>query len=887
MRWLRFLFPGELGERQIDAELQFHIEEQIEANIEAGMTPEEAGRQARLSLGSREQLKEECRDVYSFRSADALQDCRHSFRALRKNPAFALISILVLGLGIGANTTVFSIVETVLLRPLPFHDPQNIERVRRRIDTGSSYSFDMYDYTRLRARQDVFSALAILDIGAGGYNLEAGGVAEQISGIKASAEFFSVMGVTPVLGRVFVDGDDVPGSPHVATISQGLWGRRFGNDPSIIGRKLIISGVAYTVAGVVPDSLRDFTPADVYLCLPVPKESLDRTNGFGVLGRLKPGLTRRQAEARLDVTARQLARNSVLTNMPNGLVLHSLQEDQTGRIRPGLEILFGAVVLVLLIACSNAANLALARGVARQRELSIMFALGAGRMRIVRRLLTESILLATGGGLLGLFIAYWGVRVLPAISTYQLPQTEGLRVDVWALVFVVAASLLSAILAALAPAFQLSRVNLTDALKQGTVQGGSGHGKNRLRSGLVLSQIAVSTVLLAGAVLLVRSFWKLATVDPGFKSDHVLTMKISVAEARYPRSARVDDYDRRVIEQIERAPGIVAASPTTIFPGEDDFDFPVRAVGGPARASRKPSDDGEVDAQYRSINAQFFKVLRIPVLKGRPLADSDTASSEPVVVINQALARQAFPNEQALGRALVIGEGYLRNARDLRPRTIVGIVGDTKEDGLRSPPPPTIYVPGAQAPEMITRIALEKIPTRWLIRTAGDPMRAAPTIRRAVLAVDATQPATDFETLEETLSQYIAASRFNMLMLSIFAMLALVLAVIGVYGLMSYSVSQRTREMGVRIALGARPGDLIRGLVWQAAKLGLAGIAAGLAGSALLNRFLRSLLYGVQPSDAITFVSVACLLILVLLLANFVPAMRAASIQPLIALREE
>ena len=485
-----------------------------------------------------------------------------------------------------------------------------------------------------------------------------------------------------------------------------------------------------------------------------------------------------------------------------------------------------------------------------------------------------------------MLIAYWGVRVLPALSTYQLPQAEGLHVDVWALMFVVAASLLSAILAALAPAFQLSRVNLTDALKQSTAQGGAGHGKNRLRSGLVVSQIAVSTVLLVGAVLLVRSFWKLATVDPGFKSDHVLTMKISVAESRYANSARTDDYDRKVIEKIERLPGIIAASPTTIFPGEDDFDFPVRAVGE-ARARRNPSDNDQVDAQYRAIDAHFFKVLRIPVMRGRALADSDTASSEPVIVISETLARQAFPNEKVLGRALVIGEGYLRDTRDLRPRTIVGIVGDTKESGLRQPPPPTIYVPVAQAPEMITRIALEKIPTRWLIRTTGDPMRAVPAIRRAVLAVDATQPAIDFETLGEILSQYIATNRFNMLMLSIFAMLALVLAVIGIYGLMSYSVSQRTREMGVRIALGARSGDLIRSLVWQAAKLGLIGVIAGLAGSTILNRLLGSLLYGVQPSDAITFVSVACLLLLVLVLANFVPAMRAASIQPLIALREE
>jgi putative ABC transport system permease protein len=876
-------------EEDLERELRSDLELEAEERRENGLSAEEAFYVAQRAFGNTTLVKEGTREMWGWNSVErVLQDCRYALRGLRKSPGFSLTAVVILGLGIGANATIFSIVDTVLLHPLPFPDSQSIVHLRRKTDFGSSSSFDMHDYVGIGAARNVLSALAISDGVVGGYNLTTGGMPEQVSGLHVSAEYFSVFQVQPVAGRLFINGDDIPGQPRLVVISESLWNRRFGRERSIIGQVLDIGGQGYTVVGVAPETMRTFMPSDVYLSLPVPRESSDRTNGFTVIGRLQPGRTLARAESQVNTIAQRYAQSSPLTNMPLGLVLRPLQEEIAGRVRPALEILFAAVLLVLLVVCSNVANLVLARGVGRGRELAVMGALGAPRSRIVGRLLTEGFILAGAGGAIGILMAELGVRALPALSADRLPQVAQIHVNFAAFSFVLAAAVVCGVLASLVPALQISKTNLTDALKQATAQGGAGRGGNRLRSTLVISQVALSTLLLVGAMLLVRSFWNLNAVDPGFRADHLLTMNISMAPARYPDSIREASYFEKIVRNIERLPGVVAASSTTILPFEPDFDFPVTPIGGKPHASTTRSgENSDLDAWYRAINSHFFTAMGIPVLRGRTFDDRDRGNSAPVVIINSTLARKAFPNEEALGKSLIIGTGYLTDPRDLRPRTVVGIVGDTREEGLMYTPPGVIFVPVTQSPDRITQITLEKIPTRWVIRTTRDPLAMIPAIRRAVVEADRLQPAADFQTMETLVARSIAPTRFNMLMLLIFAVLSLILAAVGIYGLMSYSVAMRTREIGLRISLGAQPLNLVSSLIRHGMALASVGVVIGVMGSLALARFLRTLLFGVPSSDPLTLVVVAGTLLIVILLSTSIPAARASAIDPMRALREE
>jgi putative ABC transport system permease protein len=816
-----------------------------------------------------------------------VRDLRFAIRSLRRSPVFAITAALVLGLGIGANTTVFTIVNSLMLQPLPFDRSHDIVQVRRRTPSGSSGSFPMHDYLALTAQRGALSALSILDIFCTGrYTLMTGDAAESITACRVSDGFFSVFGVAPVRGRLFASGDDDPGRAPTAVITHAFWMRRFAGDPGTVGSLLTVGGQPYTVIGVVPDTVRTFSPADMYLSLPVPEASSDRTNSFQVLARVARGISRVQAEAQIDTIARRHAQASAsLTNMPQGIVLRSLQEDAVAPMRPALHALMVAVGLVLLIACSNVANLVLARALARRREMAVMAALGASRWRIAQRVLAENLIVALIGGGAGLFITYAAVQALPTVSASTIPQADRVHIDAYVILYVCAASVLAGILAGLPPAFQLAGGNLVNWMKEGSAQGGSGGASHRLRVALTLSQIALSTILLAGAGLLVRSFWNLATIDPGFRASGVLTMTVSMTPARYPDAARVGDYTDAVARGLERIPGVVAASSTTALPSEFPIDFPVTVAGRTAQSVA--GVPAPLDAWYRAINPHYFSAMAIPVLRGRVLTESDSAGGAPVVVINQALAQAAFPAGDALGQALVIGAGYLKDPKDVRPRTIVGIVGDTRERGLRFAPTLTTYVPVAQSPELITRLVLEKIPLRWVLRTDRNPIDLVPAVRQAALAVDATQPPSDFATLSDVLGRSIASNRFNMLMLATFSALALVLAAIGVYGLTAYAVAQRTREIGIRISLGASHTQVVRELLVQGLKLCVAGTALGFAGASFLGRFLRSLLFGVSTTDGLTIVVVIATMTAVVVIATFLPATRAARIDPMLALRNE
>jgi putative ABC transport system permease protein len=811
---------------------------------------------------------------------------RLAVRSLRRTPVFTLAAAAVLALGIGACATVFSIVNAVMLRPLPFARAADIVQVRRRTPSGSSGSFDMHDYLALTARPGALSSLAILDVfTAGRYNLMTSDAAEPVTGLRVSAQFFAVLDVAPVRGRLFQEGDDAPGRPLTAVVSEGFWRRRFARDPEIVGRLLTLAGRPYLVVGVAPDAVRAFSAADIYLALPVPAASTDRSNAFQVLARVAPGVDRARAEAEIDAVARRHAQSSPsLTNMPNGVVLRGLQEDFVAPLRPAFRVLVVAVALVLLVACSNVANLVIARALARRREIAVMAALGASRWRIVRRVLAENLILAAIGGALGLLLAWAGVRALPALSAANLPQADRIQIDGWVVFFVGGAAAAAGVLSGLPPALQLSSGDLVHWLKQGSAQGGSG---NRFRASLTLLQVAFSTLLLVGASLLARSFWNLATVDPGFRVDHLLTLAISVTPSRYPDSVRLGAYTSAVAGRLEHIPGVVAASSTTALPSEFPIDFPVTVAGrGPGRASDARSGSADLDAWYRAVDPHYFTAMEIRLLAGRAFADTDSAEAEAVVVVNRALARAAFPNGDAVGRAIVIGSGYLTADRDLRPRTIVGIVGDTREQGLRFAPTMTMYVPVAQAPEQITQLVVQKIPLRWVLRTAGNTLDVT-IVRQAVLSVDPTQPPADFATMSDVLGRSIAPNRFNMLMLSIFGAVALTLASVGIYGLMAYTVARRTREIGIRVSLGASPRQLVRSLVWQGLRLCVTGAAIGIAASLWLGRFLRALLFGIGPADALTLVVVASTMIAVVVAATYLPAARAATIDPMLALRQD
>src|SRR5436190_746992 len=742
------------------------------------------------------------------------QDLRFAVRSLRRTPVFACTAAAILGLGIGANAMVFSIVNAVALRPLPFSRAGDIVQVRRRTPFGSSVSFPIHDYLAVAGVRGQFSSFAILDVfAAGRYNLVTADGAEPVAGLRVSARFFDVLALAPVRGRLFQEGDDALATVPTAVITRGYWSRRFAADPAVIGRELGIAALRYTVIGIVPDAVRAFSPADIYLSLPVPQVSNDRTNSYRVIARVAPGTSRAQAEALIDTIARREAQlRPSLTNMPQGIVLRSLQDEFVAPIRSALQVLAGAVALVLLVACSNVANLMLARGLTRRREIAAMAALWAG----------------------------------------------------------------------LPPARHLSRGGLAESLKQGGDRSGpSGH---RLRAALSVAQVALSTMLLVGAGLLVRSFWLLSGVNPGFRPDHLLTMSVSMTPSRYPDSARLGAYTSAVSKRLELIPGVVAASSTPALPSEFPIDFPVRAAGGSPGATNGPA---AIDAWYRSIDPHYFDAMAIPLLGGRTFADDDSAGAAPVLIINRALARAAFPGGDALGRALVIGEGYLTDPRGLRPRTIVGIVRDTREQGLRFAPTLAMYIPVAQAPEMITRLVLDKIPVRWVIRSEGAPADLATAARRAVLEIDPGQPAADFASMTEVLSRSIAPARFNMVMLTVFGTLALTLAAIGIYGLMAYAVAQRTREIGIRISLGARPRQVVRELSWHGARLSVAGTVIGMAGALVLARFLRTMLFGVGAADALTMTIVVAIMTVVVLAATCLPASRAANIDPMRALRQE
>ncbi len=818
-----------------------------------------------------------------------LADLRYALRTMRRNLGFTVIALAALALGIGANTAIFTVVDAVLLQPLPYPQPDRIMRLGRQFRTGVGYSISIPKYMAWR-QNDVFDATALYDFGALAMNVGSGNPPQTVKGLHVSRDYFKVFGVTPVAGRTFSESEDLPNGPPVAVISNGVAQSRLGGTAEVLGRPILLNGVPYTVVGVLPKGFRPDPEADVWIPLQAEPNSTNQGHYLNVAGRLKPGVTVAGAQAQMKIVGEQFRKaNPKWMDAEEGVAVVPMRDATTGEVRTALLVLFGAVALVLLIACANVANLLLARAAGRHREMAIRAAVGANRGRVVRQLLTESVLLAGCGGILGLGLGAAGVRGLLLLVPGNIPRVTdeaGAAVVIPALdwrvtAFTIGVSLLTGLLFGLFPALHTSKPDLVSTLKEASGRSGTGVRHTRVRSALVVAETALALVLLVGAALLIRSFVGLRSVDPGFDPRNVFTFQTSLAGGAYSTTASVAAFTTQVVRRVETLPGVDAAASTIVLPVESGVDLPFRIVG-------KPPAQGEYngDEQWRSVSPHYFSVFKIPVLRGRAFTETDTGASAKVVIINDAMAKKYWPKEDALGQQILIGKG-LGPQFEEPARQIVGIVGNVRENGLGNAGVGVMYVPQSQMTEGLTALANSVLPLSWAIRTAADPSSLRVAIERELHGVDGQMPISRERTMTEVLGGAVARQSFNMVLLSIFAGVALVLAAIGIYGLMSYSVDQRRQEIGIRMALGADRGMMLRVVLREGMTLAVLGVVLGLLLAYGMTRLLASLLFGVKASDPLAFVAVAGVLTMVALVAAYIPARRATTVDPAIALRYE
>jgi predicted permease len=805
------------------------------------------------------------------------QDLRYAARVMFKKPGFTLIAVATLALGIGATTAIFSVVNAVLLRPLAYPHPDHIMALWP-ARPGSSYqAVSEAKFVFWRDQSQSFEGVAATAGIGSGVNLSGGNEPEFVSGVRVSADFFRVLGMHPLIGRDFTQDEDSPSGERVAIFSDGLWRRRFGADPALVGKTVSINGRDYTVVGVMPPDFRYGERVDLLVPMRTNPASRDEGHNYTVLARLKSDVSRPQAADDMKLVFARFAEAypRMLWQQEEGIRVEPYLASLTANVRPLLLILLGAVGFVLLIACANVANLQLTQAAGRASEMAIRQALGANWSRIVLQLLTEGVLLALVGGLAGLLLAQWGVEALTAfIPPDLIPRTGEIGFDWRVLAFALGASVLTGLVFALAPAIKAARVDVNHALKQGGGKGALGDDRGRVRGALVISEIALSLVLLIGAGLLIRTFVSLRRVDPGFDPRNVLTFEVAPNGQRYDTTAKHVDYFQRALERIKSTPGVEAAAVTSNLPLSRWLNLTVE-VEGQANSERS--------TEIRMITPEYFRVLRMRLLEGRQFDDTDTANSEPVVIVNEAYARRVFKDADPIGQHLIVQ----RTSGNARSSRVVGVVSDLKQFSLNSDAPAAVFLPLAQVPDNVLLIARRYVTMKFAIRTAVDPLALAGTARREMLEVDPSLPVTNMQSLEQIVSLSLTQDRFNTALLGLFAGIGLILAVIGIYGVMAYSMSQRTREMGIRMALGAKSGDVIKLIVGKGMALALAGVVIGLGGAFALTRVMENLLFGVTATDPITFGATSLLLIGVALGACFIPARRATKVDPMVALRYE
>jgi putative ABC transport system permease protein len=821
-----------------------------------------------------------------------LSDLRHSVRVLLSSVGFTSIAIAALALGIGANTAIFSVVNTVLLQPLSYPEPDRIMRIERSYPRGVGSSSSIPKFMAWKKNNQAFEWMALYDFQSLGLNLGSGDRPEQVQGMHVSGDYFHVFGVAPAMGRTFLSQEDLPGGPKVAVVSNDLWKNRLGGDPSMVGRPLLLAGDSYTVVGVLPAGFHPDPPADVFIPIQADPDSINQGHYLLVAGRLKSGVTLEAAKANMKIVGERFrAANPKWMDKTESVAVVPLREALVGDVKPALMILVGAVGFVLLIACANVTNLLLARASGRQKEIAIRTAVGASRGRLVSQLLTESVLLAVISGVFGFVIGAWGVRLLLALSPGNLPRVNDhdhvasivTALDWHVLAFTFGIALLTGVVFGLFPALHISRLDVNSVLKETSGRSGTGLRQNRARSILVASEMALAVILLVGAALMIRTFVGLRSVQPGFDPHNVITMQTSLSGGKYDSTAKVDNLAHQVVQRIESLPGVQSSAATIMLPIEGGIDLPFLVEG-------RPPAKGDLytgDEQWRAVSPHYFTAFRIPLLRGRTFEDRDTGKSERVVIINQAMANKYWPKDNPVGQRIMIGGSALGPDFAEPVREVIGIVGSVRENGLSNSDQGVMYIPQAQTTDGLTKLANSVLPMSWAIRTSNDPSALNAAIQREIMAVDGQLPISKIRTMEQVVSESTARQNFNMLLLSIFAGLALLLAAIGIYGLMSYTVEQRTQEIGIRMALGAGRGDMLKLIVRQGMLLAGIGVAIGLAAAFGLTRLLASLLFGVKTTDPATYAAVALVLITVALFASYVPARRATKIDPLIALRYE
>ena len=808
----------------------------------------------------------------------ALQDLRFAIRILLKNPLFTLVAVVTLALGIGANSAIFSVVNSILLRPLPYLRSQElvlINHVYKKLDLRASVSVPGYLYYKDHA-QSFQNMAAVKDWEA---NLTGDGEPERIDGTKVTGNFFSTLGVAPRQGRDFSPDDTEAGRNHVAVISDGLWRRRFGADEHVMGRTIIVNGESYAIVGVMPRGFsygREFgSPIDLFVPLTfTPQDAAPDNFGFeflNVIARVKPGVTQPQAQAELDTIAanirHQYMNDADASNWSIGVT--SLRQFVVGDIRPALFILFAAVGFILLIACANVANLSLARAAVRQKEIAIRLAVGAKRIRVIRQLLTESVLLALIGGGLGLLIAYWGVDLLIRLNEKNIPRAQEIGLDGRVLLFTLGISVLTGILFGLAPAIRASKNELVRTLKEAGHSGSSGLS-HRFRGSLVVIEIALSLVVLVGAGLLIRSLIRVQQVDAGFRADNILAMSLALPDYKYHKAVDQRVFFDRLLEATRALPGVQLASETSALPLGGSTPSSSFYIEGRPVAPGQQSPHGD----YASVSPDYFQTLGIKLIRGRIFTEHDTSEAGGVAIIDEAMARKYWPNEDPIGKRITFEGGR----QSPLWREIIGIAGHVKSRALDGESRPQYYVPLDQRPESSMFLA---------VRTTNGPASVAPAVRGLIHSLDKDLPVYRVTTMEQLVADSLAQRRFSALLLGVFGLLALLLAAVGLYGVMAYSVSQRTHEIGLRVALGAQQRDVLKLIVGQGLFLAVIGLAIGLVAAFAATRVMSAMLFGIGAADRTTFIAVSLLLAIVALLACYIPARRATKVDPLVALRYE
>lgn len=882
---LRALFRREAVEAEMDEELRSHFEKQVEKYVASGVPRDEAVRRARLEFGGHEQLKEDCRDARGVSFIDTLtRDVRYGLRMLRKNLGFATVAILTLALGIGANTAIFSVINSVLLRPLPYGDPASLVMVWENNSqlANPHNTVSPPNFLDWRSRNTVFESMAAVYDERD--NLTGNGDPQEVILQGVSSNFFSVLGVNPIMGSGFTSENDQTGHNNVVLLSYGFWKERFGGDPSIVGKTVVINGHPQTVVGVAPQSFQWFikdgtlTGAKPQMWFPwvIPQQFHERKNVgrfMTVVARLKPGETLAHAQTRMNAVATQLEQEYPDFNGHWGVNVVALRDQISGDLRPALLILFGAVAFVLLIACANVSSLLLARAANREREMAVRTAIGASRWRIARQLLTESVLLAVIGGGIGVALAVWGTNALLAASPENLLDLRGVSIDWRVLAFAAGATLIAGLLFGFLPSYISAHSGISETLKEGGRGSSAGKQRRMVRSAFVVAQIGLAVVLLAGAGLLIRSFVRLVGVDPGFDSSHLLTFKVMLPGSKYKEDKPVIAFFQQYLSRIGRLPGVRAVSMNSYPPFSGlGSSTAVHILGQPQRSLMDLPE-----AAVRVVGAEYFGTMQIPLRAGRDFNEQELTEERHVVIINQEFADKYMSGANPLGQKAAIYMKSLEESK-ITPSEIIGVVGDVRQMGLDTPAEPTVYWPH---PELVMNAMT------IVVRTTNDPLALVSAARSELRQMDPEQPMAGIATMDQLVADSLSRSRFTMMLLAVFAALALTLASIGIYGVIAYSVAQRTQEFGIRMALGAARRDVLRLVLGEGTVLTLLGIGIGIVAALIVTRLMAMMLYGISATDPLTFTAVALLLAIVALAACYIPARRATRVDPIVALRYE